>query len=285
MHQKERNYKYQTKIYNPELYKSGLKPYPVCHSLDEWLVDEVANARARSVGWLSSVYFHRQELRATYIDQSTFFTPADGVVMEAYDKINAKDNMLQAKGCNFTLQDLFQDENLEGDFLVVSVFMTFYSQHLNYMPYSGTRTWEALPPLSTYNKPMLDVEKSLLDGIVNPAFEEQYLLENERRISTITSPKLGQEYYVMQIADFDVDTIVEFQQNEGSCSQYFSQNSCFGKIQYGSQCILAIPLYEGGLKYKLRKEAAIGNYVKCKRTPLVTVCWDEKYKKGEVAPR
>lgn len=276
------DYSYQTKITNPELYKNGLTPYPVVETLDAWLTDEVSKVKNRSVRWLSETYFHRQEMRATYIDNSTFFTPADGVIMSAYEKVNAQDNLIEVKGCNFTLQELLQDEDLQGDFLVVSVFMTFYSQHLNHIPFSGMRTWSELPPLSTYNKPMLAVEKELLKGVINPAFQEEYLRKNGRKISTIFSPIINQEYKVVQIGDYDVDTIIEFHQNNGEKSQYFIQNSCFGKIQYGSQCVLAIPLYEGGTKFKLRPEAKVGNVVKCKRTPLATVCWGQSYLPGEV---
>ena len=37
--------------------------------------------------------------------------------MDAREKVNAKDNLIEVKGCNFTLQELFQDDTLEGDFL------------------------------------------------------------------------------------------------------------------------------------------------------------------------
>lgn len=271
-----------SKITNPELYKDGLTPYPTVQSLEEWLNDEVSLVKNRSIKWLSEFYFHRQENRPRFIDNNTFFTPADGVIMDAREKVNAKDNLIEVKGCNFTLQELFQDDTLEGDFLIVSVFMTFYSQHINYMPYSGMRTYSELLPLSSYNKPMLAVEKELLNGVVNPAFQEEYLRKNNREISECYSSKLDNEFYIIRIGDYDVDTMINFCQKDGEIPTAITQNTAFGKIQYGSQCILAIPLYEGGIKFKLRPEAKIGNAVKCRRTPLVTVCWNQTYLPGEV---
>ena len=271
-----------SKITNPELYKDGLTPYPTVQPLEEWLEDEVSKVKNRSVKWLSEFYFHRQENRPRFISNNTFFTPADGVIMDAREKVNAKDNLIEVKGCNFTLQELFQDDTLQGDFLIVSVFMTFYSQHINYSPYSAMRTYYELLPLSSYNKPMLAVEKSILNGVINPAFQEEYLRKNNREISEFYSPRLDNEFYVIRIGDYDVDTMVNFGQKNGEISTPVLQNTAFGKIQYGSQCILAIPLYEGGLKFKLRPEAKIGNVVKCRRTPLVTVCWNEYYAEGEV---
>lgn len=271
------------KITNPELYPDGVEPYPRVQELNEWVNEEVAKVKKRSVKWLSEFYFHRQENRPRYIDSNSFFTPADGVIMDAREKVNAKDNLIEVKGCHLTLQDLFQDNTLQGDFLIVSVFMTFYSQHINYMPYNcSCRYYTELPPISSYNKPMLAVEKDLLNGVINPEFQELYLHKNNREISECYSSKLDQEFYIIRIGDYDVDTMINFVQKDGLLPTPILQNTAFGKIQYGSQCILAIPLYEDGIKFKLRSECKIGNVVKCRRTPIVQVCWNESYKQGEV---
>jgi len=246
------------------------------------LEEEVSKVKNRSVKWLSEFYFHRQESRPRYVSSNLFFTPADGVIMDAREKVNANDNLIEVKGCNFTLKELFQDDTLEGDFMIVSVFMTFYSQHLNYLPYSGNRKYVELPSISSYNKPMLAVEKEILKGVINPAFQEDYLRKNNREISEIQCPRLDQEYFLIRLGDYDVDTMVNFNQTDGEISKPTLQNTCIGKIQYGSQCILAIPLYEGGVKFKLRPEATISNVVKCRRTPLVEVLWGEFYQEGEV---
>ena len=93
---------------------------------------------------------------------------------------------------------------------------------------------------------------------------------------------MGDDGFIYCVGDYDVDTMINFCQKDGEIPTAITQNTAFGKIQYGSQCILAIPLYEGGIKFKLRPEAKIGNAVKCRRTPLVTVCWNQTYLPGEV---
>lgn len=279
---KNRSYiELQTKITNPELYKNGLTPYPVVETLEEWLDDEVSKVKNRSIRWLSSMYFHRQEPRAKYIDNSYFFTPADGVITNINEKIDANAPLVEVKGVKFSLNDLLQDE-VQGDWMVITIFMTFYSQHLLSCPYSANRTYYDLPPIETYNIPMLAMEKGLLKGVVNPEFEGEYLKKNNRRISDWYSPTLDLNYKTIAIGDYDVDTIVDFSQTDGESSYPFKQNSVIGKIQYGSSTVLAIPLREGKQKLSLRPEAKIGNYVKIQRTPLVSVNWNEVYKKGEV---
>lgn len=275
---KKENYReLQTKITNPELYKNGLTPYPVVETLEEWLDNEVSKVKNRSIRWLSSFYFHRQEPRAKYIDNSYFFTPADGVITNVNECIDAKAPLVEVKGVNFSLAELMQDENLEGKFLVVTIFMTYYSQHYNSIPYSGIRTWEDVAQMQTYNLPMLAMEKELLKGVVNPEFEGNYLKNNARRISTIYSPNIDVEYNVIQIADYDVDSFVETFQADCESPTFFKQNSIFGKITYGSSCILAIPLVKGHVKMKLHPFAKVGNVVKIERTPLVKICWDDVY--------
>lgn len=282
MNQEKRDYSYQTKILNPELYKRNLQPYPVVETLESWLENEVSQVKNRSVRWLSEMYFHRKEMRATFVDNSYFFTPADGVITNINEKIDAHAPLVEVKGVKFSLADLFQDENLKGDWLVITIFMTFYNDHHNYIPYAGNRTYEELPPMQTYNLPMLAMEKALLKGVVNPEFEGNYLKKNSREISTIYSSNLDLEYNLIRIGDYDVDVILNFSQPDGFKTKYYTQNECIGKIQYGSSTVLAIPLREGGLKMKLRPEAKVGNVVKGKRTPLVQVCWDEFYQPGEV---
>jgi len=247
-------------------------------TLEEWLATDVARVKDKNTQWLSEYYFHRVEARATYVDNQYFFTPCDGVIMDVHESIEADKPFIEAKGTKLTLRDLMADETLEGKFLVVSTFMTFYSQHENFIPFTGNRTYQELPPLSTYNKPMLAVEKDILNGVINPAFQEDYLRKNGREISEIFSAKLNQEYFVVRIGDYDVDCMINYKQSDGEESTPYNQNDRFGKISYGSQTILIIPQYEteGACKFKLRSEAKVSNYVKCKKTALVEVIYPEK---------
>ena len=271
-----------SKITNPEFYKNGLEPYPVVQSLEEWLETDISRVKNRGTRWLSEYFFPRNEVRATKINNNIFYSPVDGVVMFVKDKVNATENIIEVKGCNYTLQDLFEDPDLKGDFLVVSIFLTFYNQHQTFAPYSGMRTYEELSSLTTYNKPMLAVEKDILNGVINPAAQEDYLKKNARQIDTYYNSKLQNEFYVISIADLDVDCIVNYHQKDGMISTSTLQGKRVSYITYGSQAFLVIPLYSGGVKYKVRKECKVGNVVKAKISPIVDVCWDEFYEQGEV---
>lgn len=250
----------------------------MAQKLKEWLETEVAAVSHKGTKWLSEMYFHRQEARPTPIDNQYFFTPADGVILGSYENIGADEQLIQVKGVNFTLKDLMQDETLEGKFLVVSIFMTFYSQHINYIPFTGNRVYEELPSLTTFNRPMLKVEQDLLNGLINPEFQEEYLRKNAREVSEIWSHKIDQEYFIVRVADYDVDTFTNIKQFDGLESMPYNQNDKIGSIIYGSQCVLVIPQYdgEGTCKFTLRPEAEVGNYVKCKIDPLVKVTYPNK---------
>lgn len=247
----------------------------MAEKLQDWLDNEVSKLEVRTTKWLSEYYFHRVETRSTPIDNKYMFTPADGVVMDVHESIRADEPFIEAKGTKLTLQELMQDDTIVGKYLVVSIFMTFYSQHQNYIPFAGNRVYHELPPLTTFNKPMLDVEKGLLKGVINPEFQEDYLRNNGREISTIYSPKLQQDYHLIRLGDYDVDCFVNWIQKEGDESMSYNQNARFGMITYGSQCVLAIPLHRGMdvCKFKIRPEATVGNYVKCKRDALVEVIY------------
>lgn len=271
-----------SKITNPELYKNGIEPYPTVQSLEEWLEKDISKVKKRGTRWLSEYFFPRNETRATKINNNVFYSPVDGVVMFAKDKINATENIIEVKGCNYNLQDLFEDPDLQGDFLVVSIFLTFYNQHQTFAPYSGMRIYEELPSLSTYNKPMLAVEKDILNGVINPAAQEEYLKKNARQIDTYYNSRLQNEFYVCSIADLDVDCIVNYHQKDGLISTPTLQGKRVSYITYGSQAFLVIPLYPGGVKFKVRKECEVSNVVKAKISPIVDVCWGETYLPHEV---
>ena len=59
----------------------------------------------------------------TPIHNGYFFTPADGVITNINEKIDAKAPLVEVKGVKFSLADLMQDEYLEGDWLVITIFM------------------------------------------------------------------------------------------------------------------------------------------------------------------
>lgn len=247
----------------------------MAQTLQEWITNEVQPAQNKRMRYLNEQYFPRIESRPNFHDNSLFFSPADGVVIAAHESISAKKSIIDVKGVNYSVQDLFQDDTITGNFLVVSIFMTFYSQHQNYIPYSGARTWQILPPLSTYNKPMLKTEQALLNQVINPEFldTEEWMKYNEREVSEIYSPLLQQNYYLVRLGDYDVDTFLNYTQPDGEVRTNFLQGDRFGMITYGSCTLLVIPQFKDGIKFTLRPAAKVGMYVKCREDALVTVNW------------
>jgi phosphatidylserine decarboxylase len=87
---------------------------------------------------------------------------------------------------------------------------------------------------------MLAVEKDILNAAINPNNLE-YLKYNERMLNTIYSPQLDYTYYLVQIADEDVNVIAPFINDQNAP---VSQNERFSLIRWGSQVDLVLPLDE-----------------------------------------
>jgi phosphatidylserine decarboxylase len=116
--------------------------------------------------------------------------------------------------------------------------MSFYDVHINRIPYGGMLKYKALDSIQSTNKPMLAVEKDILNKKINPANME-YLKYNERMWNQIYSPSLDYTYYLIQIADEDVNVISHFTNDQ---NDIFAQNERFSQIRWGSQVDLVLPL-------------------------------------------
>lgn len=210
--------------------------------LKQWVEEDVIPIKDKNPSWLASFYFFRDPQRHIKQDSKFFFTPADGIILYQ-ERVKPHDKIVQIKGINYTLNDaMFEEGDLNPDqeFLVIGVFMSYYDVHINRIPYSGFISYEKLPPIESYNVPMLELEKDLIKGVVNPNFDNaEYLQLNERMLNTIFAPKLNQYYYVLQIGDYDVNVILPFNQDQ---NQPMKQNERFSLIRWGSQCDLIIPI-------------------------------------------
>jgi phosphatidylserine decarboxylase len=116
--------------------------------------------------------------------------------------------------------------------------MSFYDVHINRIPYGGMLKYKALDAIQSTNKPMLALEKDILNKKINPANME-YLKYNERMWNQIYSPSLDYTYYLIQIADEDVNVISHFTNDQ---NDIFAQNERFSQIRWGSQVDLVLPL-------------------------------------------
>jgi phosphatidylserine decarboxylase len=123
--------------------------------------------------------------------------------------------------------------------------MTALDVHVNRVPTHSFFVEERnTPNLFTNNSSMIDMEKGLLE---NEVVEDnmKYLFSNERKVSVLYSNVLKQRYYIVQIADKDVDVIINWGKGK-----WIEQGTRFGQIRWGSQCDVIIPLIKKN-KYRI----------------------------------
>ena len=209
-------------------------------TLKDWIKTDVKQAEKMSIEQLSNQFFFRDPLRTMYIDNEHFYSPADGTIL--YQKIikDSTEPIVEIKGINYTLQDAMGDKDYNKPSLVVGIFMSFYDVHINRIPYGGYLSYKPIDAIESTNKPMLATEKDIFNGKINPANLE-YLKYNERMWNKIYSPSIDYTYYLIQIADEDVNVIVPFTPDQ---NDLFAQNERFSLIRWGSQVDLILPLDE-----------------------------------------
>ena len=175
----------------------------MAQTLTEWLNGEVKELSKLPIGELSNTFFFRDPTRPTYIDHEHFYSPADGTII--YQKVVKPDEaVVEIKGMNYTLKDVMGNDEYDKPSLVIGIFMSFYDVHINRIPYGGLLSYKPLDAIQSTNKPMLAVEKDILNKKINPANME-YLKYNERMWNKIYSPSLDYTYYLIQIAVEDVN--------------------------------------------------------------------------------
>ena len=88
-------------------------------------------------------------------------------------------------------------------------------------------------------------------------------------INKIYAPELGQHYYVLQIADYDVDSITPFQLKQ---NRPFGQNQRFSQIRYGSQVDLIVPLRDPlTVRFRFVPNLEPGMHVEAGVDPLIQI--------------
>ena len=185
-------------------------------------------------------FFH-DPIRAVARDDNLFYSPADGIVL--YQKIvNPTENILDIKGKTYSLKDLLEDPKVTADkYLVIGIFMTVYDVHINRVPYSGILSYRTCDPILSANKPMEAEEKDILadkmKDLVGP--DTGYLRYNARVVNSIYVPGLDYRYWLVQIADDDVDVIAPFDPDQNIWVQ---QGARFSTVRWGSHVELVLPL-------------------------------------------
>jgi phosphatidylserine decarboxylase len=213
----------------------------------EWLKsEEVKGLRDMPIGKLVSKEFFRDPLRPVYIDPTVLYAPADGIVLYAYDDIGPDEAVVEIKGKKFTVRDALDDKAYEPRSLVVGIFMTIYDVHINRLPTGGCITAEHRTPyLFTPNISMEFEEEDIVKKAMPEEKDLSYLFCNERKIVSVYNPKIKIKYYLVQIAEKDVDVILNW-----GMGKDHTQGDRYGEVRYGSQVDLIIPL-TGKTKYEM----------------------------------
>lgn len=215
-----------------ELYFLNMLP------LKQWLVTpEVQRIKKENSGRRFGLDFFRDPLRPIYLRPEMFLAPADGIILYAHPRVKANESIIVVKGRKLTPQDLLDNEELTGDFLCIGIFMTEFDVHVNRVPTSGYLTEEHRTPyLFTHNFSMMLEQDDLTHGKGSHPNDMGYLFPNERCIVRCYAPKLKLYYYIVQIAERDVDEIANWGY-EHQC-----QGERYGMVRFGSQVDLVIPL-------------------------------------------
>jgi phosphatidylserine decarboxylase len=234
--------------------------------LEDWVESEVVPFRDKSVKWLSESHFFRDPSRPLFSDLSCFLSPADGIIL--YQRqVGPDECIVDIKGKPYSLRDAMRDPMFNQPSLVIGIFMTFFDVHVNRVPYPGRIFYRELDPIDTFNHPMLDVEEQILDDLRISTDSLGYLRHNQRVINRIESIQLGGSYYVLHIADYDVDCILPYTLKQG---QPHVQGQRFSQIRYGSQVDLVVPLRPN---YELVTLQSTGSHVEGGIDPLVKITY------------
>ena len=132
--------------------------------IQDWLETDVRPYREKPISWVSQFHFFRDPIRPTYSDLSYFFSPADGIILYQR-KVHPGECIVEIKGRPYSLRDAMLDPGYSAESLVIGIFMTFFDVHTNRVPYPGTVSYAEIDPIDTFNHPMLDVEKSILQEL------------------------------------------------------------------------------------------------------------------------
>ena len=130
--------------------------------------------------------------------------------------------------------------------------MTFADVHVNRVPYGGVLKYKMTQPIRTLNFTMSFDEEKIFGKKIGPRFRRQdivnevgtkvenlYLYNNSRMINTFYVPELDYKYYIVQVADYDVNTILHFSPFQDKLA---FQCDRFSFIRWGSQTTMVFPL-------------------------------------------
>jgi phosphatidylserine decarboxylase len=207
-------------------------------TVEQWVETEVRPFRGRPPSWLYQNHFFRDPGRPVTSDPGFFLSPADGIVL--YGRLADPDeSVLDIKGKTYSIRDTLRDPQYGRRSVVIGIFMTIYDVHVNRVPFPGRLCYRLLDAIDSLNRPMLEMEHALLRQLRISPETAGYLHHNQRMVNRIDAPTIGQSYFVVQIADYDIDSITPFELRQ---NRPVHQGKRFSQIRYGSQVELIVPL-------------------------------------------
>jgi len=234
-------------------------------TVSEWLArPDIRQLRDTPLQEHLTEKFFREPIRPQFYDHSMFYSPADGFVLYSLT-VGPRDRIVSVKGRNLTTRELLQAETYSANSLVIGVFLTFYDVHVNRLPTDGYVHFRQ--PAAIGAETMVPVEAAILKGQPVDANDLGYMFTNERVVTRVYNPRIQQPYYLVQIADREVDTIALFAED----GAYLKQGKRFGGIRFGSQVDLIIPLTNPRVEFHSLVQGKELYHIEAGIDPLVRV--------------
>jgi phosphatidylserine decarboxylase len=233
--------------------------------LAEWLASpEVKNFLKMEQSRADHEYFFRNPLRAMWANRDLFASPADGVVT-LQGRFAPENDLIEVKGIHCTVNSLLGPMAIDEPALVCGIFMTCADVHWNRCPTEVMIRRRQLPPIQTLNCPMLWAERGLLDSGLIRKGTFGFMASNSRVVNRCFCGALQYTYYLVQIADSDINCIVPI---EADPVAMFNQNERFGQIIWGSMVVAVLPLDS---RYKFRTLCKVTEHVEAAVDSLVRI--------------
>ena len=135
--------------------------------VDKWIETKaIQKILTTPINKLITETFFRDPLRRIYQVPEVMYSPADGVVLYAYNNIGPDESVVEVKGKNFTVRQIINDPTYNYNSLVVGIFMTAADVHVNRMPTNGYLIEERDTPfIYTHNISMYALEQEFFNKL------------------------------------------------------------------------------------------------------------------------
>ena len=233
--------------------------------LAEWIESpEVKKFQAMPQEKASHEFFFRNPARTMTTDSNLLFSPADGVIT-TQGRFDPEADLIDVKGLECSVNTLLGPFAIETPALVIAVFMTAADVHFNRVPTACMMRRHLMPSIRTMNLPMLWAERGLLDAGLIRKGTFGFMAANARVASHCYAGRLRYSYYIVQIADSDVNSIVPMKSEPLAA---FNQCEQFGQILWGSMCVLILPL---DARFRFKPLCKVADHVEAANDALVRV--------------